>query len=102
VLVHPLTLRFNNDPQSPLRMNVTTGQFSTGELHAYYNSRIYQAWGAGRSVVSKEDTKVLKKAKKEGRLAEAMLDRRSKLKRCVSYLGPLPVALLSIQPVSTP
>ena len=47
------------------------------------NSRVYQAWGAGRSVVSSEDTKVLKKAKKEGRLAEAMLDRRAKLKRYV-------------------
>lgn len=47
------------------------------------SSRVYQAWGAGRSVVSSEDTKVLKKAKKEGRLAEAMLDRRAKLKRYV-------------------
>ncbi|CCA68860.1 related to predicted actin-bundling protein-Laccaria bicolor [Serendipita indica DSM 11827] len=43
-------------------------------------NRIYQAWGAGRSVVSSEDTRALKKARKEGKLAEAMLDRRIKLK----------------------
>ncbi|KAH9066315.1 FRG1-like family-domain-containing protein [Lactarius vividus] len=41
---------------------------------------IYQAWGAGRSVVSRDDKKELKRARKEGRLAEALLDRRSKLK----------------------
>ncbi|KAI0306329.1 FRG1-like family-domain-containing protein [Multifurca ochricompacta] len=40
----------------------------------------YQAWGAGRSVVSKEDKKELKRARNEGRLAEVLLDRRSKLK----------------------
>ncbi|KAI0798019.1 FRG1-like family-domain-containing protein [Abortiporus biennis] len=43
-------------------------------------NKLYQAWGAGRSVVSVEDKKSLKKAKKEGRLAEALLDRRAKLK----------------------
>ncbi|KAJ3507937.1 hypothetical protein NLJ89_g6024 [Agrocybe chaxingu] len=43
-------------------------------------NHIYQAWGAGRLVVSKDDKKELKRARKEGRLAEAMLDRRSKLK----------------------
>ncbi|KAI0699693.1 FRG1-like family-domain-containing protein [Cytidiella melzeri] len=43
-------------------------------------NKIYQAWGAGKSVVSADDKKALKKAKKEGRLAEAMLDRRAKLK----------------------
>ena len=42
---------------------------------------MYQAWGAGRSVVSQEDKRELKRAKKEGRLAEALLDRRAKLKR---------------------
>jgi len=36
--------------------------------------------------VSKEDTRELKKARKEGRLAEALLDRRRKLKRCVLVL----------------
>ncbi|KAI0082649.1 hypothetical protein K474DRAFT_1632854 [Panus rudis PR-1116 ss-1] len=44
-------------------------------------NKTYQAWGAGRSVLSAEDKKELKKAKKEGRLAEALLDRRAKLKR---------------------
>ncbi|KAF5330624.1 hypothetical protein D9619_005924 [Psilocybe cf. subviscida] len=43
-------------------------------------NRIHQAWGAGRSVVSSEDKAALKRARKEGRLAEAMLDRRAKLK----------------------
>ncbi|KAI0093678.1 FRG1-like family-domain-containing protein [Irpex rosettiformis] len=43
-------------------------------------NKIYQAWGAGKSVVSVDDKKALKKAKKEGRLAEALLDRRAKLK----------------------
>ncbi|KAF8911964.1 FRG1-like family-domain-containing protein [Gymnopilus junonius] len=43
-------------------------------------NRVYQAWGAGRSIVSTEDKKELKRARKEGRLAEAMLDRRAKLK----------------------
>lgn len=43
-------------------------------------NKLYQAWGAGRSVLSADDKKELKKAKKEGRLAEALLDRRAKLK----------------------
>ncbi|KAG7092589.1 hypothetical protein E1B28_008932 [Marasmius oreades] len=43
-------------------------------------NHLYQAWGAGRSVTSVEDKKELKRARKEGRLAEALLDRRSKLK----------------------
>ncbi|KAI0320719.1 FRG1-like family-domain-containing protein [Amylostereum chailletii] len=43
-------------------------------------NKIYQTWGAGKSVVSEQDKKDLKQARKEGRLAEALLDRRSKLK----------------------
>ncbi|KAL5532610.1 hypothetical protein ACEPAF_4384 [Sanghuangporus sanghuang] len=43
-------------------------------------NRVYQAWGQGRSIVSKDDKKELKKARKEGKLAEALLDRRAKLK----------------------
>ncbi|KAF9246172.1 FRG1-like family-domain-containing protein [Melanogaster broomeanus] len=46
-----------------------------------YVSRLHQAWGAGRSITSTEDKTELKRARKEGRLAEALLDRRSKLKR---------------------
>lgn len=61
------------------------------------SSKIYQAWGAGRSKVSSNDKKdvcaidvqigkeltslQLKAAKQEGRLSEALLDRRAKLKR---------------------
>ena len=44
------------------------------------SNHLYQAWGAGRSVVSQDDTRELKRAKKDGRLAEAMLERRAKLK----------------------
>ncbi|KIO23369.1 hypothetical protein M407DRAFT_244796 [Tulasnella calospora MUT 4182] len=40
----------------------------------------FQAWGAGRSVVSEGDRKELKKARKDGNLSEALLDRRAKLK----------------------
>ncbi|TFK55135.1 actin-crosslinking protein [Heliocybe sulcata] len=43
-------------------------------------NHMYQAWGAGRSVVSGADKQEIKRAKKEGRLAETMLDRRAKLK----------------------
>ncbi|KAF7338190.1 Protein FRG1 [Mycena venus] len=43
-------------------------------------NKLYQTWGMGRSIVSHEDKKELKRARKEGRLAEAMLDRRAKLK----------------------
>ncbi|GJE87168.1 FRG1-like domain-containing protein [Phanerochaete sordida] len=43
-------------------------------------NKTFQAWGAGRSILSTDDKKELKKAKKEGRLAEALLDRRAKLK----------------------
>lgn len=37
--------------------------------------------GAGRVLVSDKDRKEIKKARKDGRLAEAMLDRRAALKR---------------------
>lgn len=40
----------------------------------------------GKSVVSEADRREVKKAKKEGRVAEAMLDRRQKLKQCVQAL----------------
>ncbi|KAL1915756.1 uncharacterized protein VTP21DRAFT_6515 [Calcarisporiella thermophila] len=40
----------------------------------------FHAWGGGKIVTSKEDTRELKRAKKEGKLSEAMLDRRVKLK----------------------
>ncbi|WWD20425.1 hypothetical protein CI109_104901 [Kwoniella shandongensis] len=43
-------------------------------------NREAQTWGAGRAVVSERDRKDLKKARKEGKLAEAMLDRRAALK----------------------
>jgi len=46
-------------------------------------SRGAQTWGLGKSIVSDRDRKDLKKARKEGKLAEAMLDRRAALKRYV-------------------
>ncbi|PFH54200.1 hypothetical protein AMATHDRAFT_53065 [Amanita thiersii Skay4041] len=59
------------------KKNVTTVEADLEEANL---NRTYQAWGAGRVVVSNEDKKGLKRAQKEGRLAEAMLDRRAKLK----------------------
>lgn len=41
----------------------------------------YQARGMRKYVGTEEDSRDLKKAKKEGKLSEAMLDRRMKLKR---------------------
>ncbi|TFY67084.1 hypothetical protein EVG20_g4067 [Dentipellis fragilis] len=56
------------------------GMLGEASMDEVSTNKIYQAWGQARSVVSHEDRKALKKAKKEGRLAEAMLDRRAKLK----------------------
>ncbi|CDO68331.1 hypothetical protein BN946_scf184799.g58 [Trametes cinnabarina] len=56
------------------------GLIDTSSLDEVSTSKMYQAWGAGRTVVPSGDKKELKKAKKEGRLAEALLDRRAKLK----------------------
>ncbi|CAE6414964.1 unnamed protein product [Rhizoctonia solani] len=44
------------------------------------SNHTFQAWGAGRSITSADDSKALKKARKEGALTEALLDRRIKLK----------------------
>ncbi|KZV89939.1 hypothetical protein EXIGLDRAFT_649825 [Exidia glandulosa HHB12029] len=44
------------------------------------SNKTFQTWGAGRTVVSNADKRDIKKAKKEGRLQEALLDRRAKLK----------------------
>ncbi|AFR94254.1 protein FRG1 [Cryptococcus neoformans C23] len=43
-------------------------------------NREAQTWGAGRIKLSDKDRRDVKKAKKEGRYAEAMLDRRAALK----------------------
>ncbi|KAI0273312.1 FRG1-like family-domain-containing protein [Gloeopeniophorella convolvens] len=56
------------------------GALDTPSMDEKGANSIYQAWGAGKSVVSQDDRKELKRARKEGRLAEALLDRRSKLK----------------------
>ncbi|RHZ70253.1 hypothetical protein Glove_273g16 [Diversispora epigaea] len=40
----------------------------------------FQTWGGGRIKTTNEDVSELKKAKKEGRVAEALLDRREKVK----------------------
>lgn len=45
------------------------------------SSRQVHGWSLGRSVVSQADRKDIKKARKEGRVAEAMLDRRAAMKR---------------------
>ncbi|WWC92688.1 uncharacterized protein L201_007647 [Kwoniella dendrophila CBS 6074] len=43
-------------------------------------NRESQTWGGGRTIVSEKDRRDLKKARKEGKLGEAMLDRRAALK----------------------
>ncbi|KAK8849793.1 hypothetical protein IAR55_005129 [Kwoniella newhampshirensis] len=43
-------------------------------------NREAQTWGAGRAVISDKDRREIKRARKEGKLAEAMLDRRAALK----------------------
>ncbi|WVQ66173.1 uncharacterized protein L199_004352 [Kwoniella botswanensis] len=43
-------------------------------------NRESQTWGGGRTIVSEKDRRELKKARKEGKLGEAMLDRRAALK----------------------
>ncbi|KDQ61006.1 hypothetical protein JAAARDRAFT_32003 [Jaapia argillacea MUCL 33604] len=56
------------------------GALSEPSIDEASTNRMFQAWGAGRSKVSTEDKKEIKRARKDGRLAEAMLDRRAKLK----------------------
>ncbi|KZP12602.1 hypothetical protein FIBSPDRAFT_921848 [Athelia psychrophila] len=58
----------------------TDGLHDATKIDETSTNHLYQAWGAGRSVTSDADKAELKKARKEGRLAEAMLDRRAKLK----------------------
>ncbi|QRW27275.1 hypothetical protein RhiXN_01870 [Rhizoctonia solani] len=60
-----------------------TGKTRPQEIDEVGSNHKFQAWGAGRSVVSVDDSKALKKARKEGALSEALLDRRIKLKRYV-------------------
>ena len=54
---------------------------SLRDIRLIGSSREAQTWGAGRAIVSEGDRKEIKRARKEGRLAEAMLDRRAALKR---------------------
>ncbi|KAF9349333.1 hypothetical protein BGX34_001854 [Mortierella sp. NVP85] len=48
--------------------------------YEFEQSRKFQTWNHGRVVVSQEDSGELRKARKEGRMSEALLDRREKLK----------------------
>ncbi|KAL0946653.1 hypothetical protein HGRIS_012847 [Hohenbuehelia grisea] len=66
-----------NQEEKKKKMEGATVQTKIDETSS---NHMFQAWGAGRSVVSSDDKKALKKARKEGRLAEALLDRRAKLK----------------------
>ncbi|CAE7221708.1 unnamed protein product [Rhizoctonia solani] len=56
------------------------GKTRPQEIDEVGSNHTFQAWGAGRSVTSVDDAKTLKKARKEGTLTEALLDRRIKLK----------------------
>ncbi|KAF8982867.1 hypothetical protein BGZ46_000429 [Entomortierella lignicola] len=48
--------------------------------YEFDQSRKFQTWNHGRVIVSQEDVSELKRAKKDGRFSEALLDRREKLK----------------------
>ncbi|KAF9583555.1 hypothetical protein BGW38_009182 [Lunasporangiospora selenospora] len=48
--------------------------------YEFDQSRKFQTWNHGRVIVSNEDVGELKRAQKDGRFSEALLDRRSKLK----------------------
>ena len=67
-------LRLHSKDRSPCQAN---------DLHP--RSAKFQAWNLGKSVVSEADRRGLNKAKKDGRLSEAMLDRRQKLKQYVPH-----------------
>ncbi|QRV86233.1 hypothetical protein RhiJN_14251 [Ceratobasidium sp. AG-Ba] len=56
------------------------GRTRAPEIDEVGSNHKFQAWGAGKSIISSEDKKALKKARKEGTLSEALLDRRAKLK----------------------
>ncbi|THU87240.1 actin-crosslinking protein [Dendrothele bispora CBS 962.96] len=62
------------------KKSLKEGMVGTSRIDEAGTNRLHQAWGAGRSVVSSQDKRELKQAKKEGRLQEALLDRRAKLK----------------------
>lgn len=55
-----------------------------GPVELTFDSREAQTWGGGKVVISDKGRGDIKRAKKEGRLAEAMLDRRAAMKRYVS------------------
>ncbi|CAE6425917.1 unnamed protein product [Rhizoctonia solani] len=56
------------------------GKIRPQDIDEAGSNHTFQAWGAGRSITSADDSKALKKARKEGTLTEALLDRRIKLK----------------------
>jgi len=62
------------------KKNLAADLERSGKIDEVAVNAKFHTWGAGRSVVSSDDKRELKKARKEGRLNEAMLDRRSKLK----------------------
>ncbi|KAG2226907.1 hypothetical protein INT45_010186, partial [Circinella minor] len=51
-----------------------------GSVNELDNIKKFQSWGGGRVHMSREDKRKLKEARGEGRLAEAMLDRRAQVK----------------------
>ncbi|CAB4374820.1 unnamed protein product [Rhizophagus irregularis] len=68
--------------QARLRKKVKSTKKETKPISEYEIEQIkkYQTWGGGRVKTSKEEISELKKAKKEGNFAEALLDRREKVK----------------------
>lgn len=66
------------------------------------SSKFHHHGQGSSSIGTAEDKRKLKQARKEGKLAEAMLDRRMKLKRCVSGVFPLsPIRELTVASART-
>nr|CAG8484357.1 11886_t:CDS:2 [Entrophospora candida] len=68
--------------QARLRKKQKITQKETKSISEFEVDQIkkYQAWGGGKVNKTHEDVTELKKAKKEGKFAEALLDRRAKVK----------------------
>jgi protein FRG1 len=49
-------------------------------INFYYSSKKYQSWNGGKVQHTYADKRDLKRARTDGRLAEALLDRREKMK----------------------
>ncbi|KAG0168597.1 hypothetical protein DFQ28_000613 [Apophysomyces sp. BC1034] len=66
--------RFKRKQKKEKKEKTNTGQAELDHV------KKYQSWGGGRIHMTHEDSRSLKRARQDGRFAEAMLDRREKVK----------------------